>query len=213
MIKRHVRIHNGITPACAGNSILSRSLAASTRDHPRLRGEQKIFFARFLPAKGSPPLARGTVHIQTRTTTSCRITPACAGNSVYLLSIMCCKRDHPRLRGEQLATTVGAQHILGSPPLARGTEGGAQMRPPQGRITPACAGNSRPFSPRNWGSRDHPRLRGEQAVKNVSVARMVGSPPLARGTEELKAKAEELGRITPACAGNSNTNIRNTIFV
>ena len=51
----------GITPACAGNSEKARRFSVLLRDHPRLRGEQYYSTGNIRSAKGSPPLARGTV--------------------------------------------------------------------------------------------------------------------------------------------------------
>ena len=51
---------NGITPACAGNSIPAGICVISSRDHPRLRGEQFIIPKCAFGIAGSPPLARGT---------------------------------------------------------------------------------------------------------------------------------------------------------
>ena len=73
--------------------------------------------------------------------------------------------------------------MLGSPPLARGTEPCKRLMRGLKRITPACAGNSalcRIFPP---ARRDHPRLRGEQGLFFQGFMRDLGSPPLARGTE------------------------------
>ena len=50
--------------------------------------------------------------------------------------------------------------------------------------------------------RDHPRLRGEQALAFVPSVCVVGSPPLARGTVRYFLFGPAKTRITPACAGN-----------
>ena len=50
----------GITPACAGNSLISFDDAVNDEDHPRLRGEQLLMVLILLRMEGSPPLARGT---------------------------------------------------------------------------------------------------------------------------------------------------------
>ena len=71
----------GITPACAGNSYHKVTEAQRNRDHPRLRGEQKVKLVTTTWDKGSPPLARGTVYNIIRNNSRVRITPACAGNS------------------------------------------------------------------------------------------------------------------------------------
>ena len=49
----------GITPACAGNTYGKMAASMESRDHPRLRGEYSYGKAVPVPAKGSPPLARG----------------------------------------------------------------------------------------------------------------------------------------------------------
>ena len=69
-------------------------------------------------------------------------------------------------------------------------------------ITPACAGNSCPFALNPPIYRDHPRLRGEQPIMAAHVSALVGSPPLARGTADVKRGGNQKWRITPACAGN-----------
>ena len=69
----------GITPACAGKSHRSRKSRNAPRDHPRLRGEKKIFVFRRLRVWGSPPLARGKVFSGLSLVERARITPACAG--------------------------------------------------------------------------------------------------------------------------------------
>ena len=135
-----------ITPACAGNSIKYLEEQAANQDHPRLRGEQLRCAVIFDIGKGSPPLARGTVHALTIREFRSRITPACAGNS-NLRGISNSRAwDHPRLRGEQLICRPAKKALLGSPPLARGTAFGMIPRKRRYRITPACAGNSQPPS-------------------------------------------------------------------
>ena len=51
---------NGITPACAGNSQLTKHRRNFSEDHPRLRGEQYTYRGHTQRIRGSPPLARGT---------------------------------------------------------------------------------------------------------------------------------------------------------
>ena len=53
----------GITPACAGNSWVHPMKSMAIEDHPRLRGEQIGAANPCRVRQGSPPLARGTEHI------------------------------------------------------------------------------------------------------------------------------------------------------
>ena len=71
------------------------------------------------------------------------ITPACAGNRHFPGFIHEKIRDHPRVCGEQLFQTLFLYELLGSPPRVRGTAQGVKNLRAVGRITPACAGNSR----------------------------------------------------------------------
>ena len=111
----------GITPACAGNSILFFAFRDKSRDHPRLRGEQTRTTRARTTRRGSPPLARGTGNHGRCNALDGGITPACAGNSKRIVCIHTGYRDHPRLRGEQSIITRKSCCIVGSPPLARGT--------------------------------------------------------------------------------------------
>ena len=175
-------------------------------DHPRLRGEQRSRAQRGGMMQGSPPLARGTAGKAPREKQSRGITPACAGNRLYSYSRSPSHRDHPRLRGEQLTGSFTILSLKGSPPLARGTAKSDCQEIKAFRITPACAGNSTASAVIATANRDHPRLRGEQAL-NIGVGSVdKGSPPLARGTV-IRCSASSQGTgITPACAGNSYKN-------
>ena len=132
------------------------------------------------------------------------ITPACAGNSYFFSTPFKRRWDHPRLRGEQIHPTRTRARNGGSPPLARGTARFTSSTALLRGITPACAGNSPlPHKPvfQSW---DHPRLRGEQWQQFQPPTEAQGSPPLARGTATVTSATSMVGRITPACAGNSS---------
>ena len=91
---------------------------------------------------GSPPLARGVRDMEIMNTIAQRITPACAGSTIPLLTVEEAIKDHPRLRGEYVDFTENAILILGSPPLARGVLDHCNERATLVRITPACAGST-----------------------------------------------------------------------
>ena len=156
-----------------------------TRDHPRLRGEY--------PYKpGDPIRLMG-------------ITPACAGNTAGGAPDLRCNRDHPRLRGEYLFQRYNGLHSAGSPPLARGILISASDCGLLDGITPACAGNTFLIFAVYPFARDHPRLRGEYLFRFVSSVHRAGSPPLARGIRGISHCCSGGQGITPACAGNTNS--------
>ena len=194
---------NGITPACAGNTLIIRDILVRRPDHPRLRGEYAIPTALFAARLGSPPLARGILYNGHSNSFYVGITPACAGNTGGFHPWSAAFRDHPRLRGEYRLPQALSHSGEGSPPLARGILGYAVTCTADSGITPACAGNTSACLPWVGSSRDHPRLRGEYLVSDRFTHAGAGSPPLARGILKSSHDSLLLLGITPACAGNT----------
>ena len=84
----------------------------------------------------------------------------------------------------------------------RGTVHQRRARPRKGRITPACAGNSKRKRRDTSRVQDHPRMCGEQFRCDMTKVCSKGSPPHVRGTDGSWAGRAICGGITPACAGN-----------
>ena len=137
------------------------------------------------------------------TTSTTRITPACAGNRSEGDHTMEEKRDHPRVCGEQPWRGGGRLLGWGSPPRVRGTGAFYRDGRRKQRITPACAGNSMRGRDAPQAVKDHPRVCGEQLVPANISSHFVGSPPRVRGTVASAGNQSSNLRITPACAGNS----------
>ena len=168
-----------------------------------MRGEHFILWTRHLYKKGSSPLARGTRNVPKRRRTDSGIIPACAGNTVFRNTRSQQRQDHPRLRGEHIIERHRVPNRQGSSPLARGTPcqrcGPGRRR----RIIPACAGNTLRDRIKLRHHQDHPRLRGEHVDNRRSSPPCRGSSPLARGTLLRRRILAKVGRIIPACAGNT----------
>ena len=117
------RLHNrgGIIPACAGNTRSRPRTPAAVRDHPRVcgehqpgrdaddaikgssprvRGTQDRHRSGSQDAPGSSPRVRGTRAASNLVRCSCRIIPACAGNTGMSALRVSASRDHPRVCGE-----------------------------------------------------------------------------------------------------------------
>ena len=174
---------DGITPACAGNSLATAPRCWAKPDHPRVCGEQRRQLSTMSSAMGSPPRVRGTA-IQRRTAWKHPwITPACAGNSPWEAYHRAASRDHPRVCGEQRLNRHRLKRLRGSPPRVRGTVRLLSKTSIIGRITPACAGNRRGWLSTPRAAGDHPRVCGEQAPPLPGPALFLGSPPRVRGTD------------------------------
>ncbi len=165
-------------------------------------GEQPSTDGATYDVLGSPPRVRGTVNNYGHGQPPVRITPACAGNRTSSRIFRLCSQDHPRVCGEQLASSFSLAASSGSPPRVRGTGYRQSASCTRTRITPACAGNS----PQQWhsehGCRDHPRVCGEQLSSGLRILFILGSPPRVRGTVTFLRTPKSAYGITPACAGN-----------
>ena len=89
-----------ITPACAGKTIRRVSSLKSSKDHPRMRGEDLSFRTVARSVRGSPPHARGRRTSRRRARLRGGITPACAGKTPLPPRTSLWTGDHPRMRGE-----------------------------------------------------------------------------------------------------------------
>ena len=160
-IRPAVRFLIGITPACAGNTLMICFSFNLSRDHPRLRGEYYFGYETVGINRGSPPLARGIRHRFFCSFPRSGISPACAVNTRFCAASEDSPWDHPRLRGEYAGSKTRSGYRLGSPPLARGIRTDGRLPGRWNGITPACAGNTISSSYGIISSWDHPRLRGE----------------------------------------------------
>ena len=138
-----------ITPACAGKTPWRRRSSSGRRDHPRMRGEDSVLELKSKNYDGSPPHARGRLDVSKGEIDYERITPACAGKTEGSGLYRSFRRDHPRMRGEDLKECMMSAKIQ--------------------RITPACAGKTLHNSPRIPSRTDHPRMRGEDNSRSSTT--------------------------------------------
>ena len=150
-----------ITPACAGKRSYECGTVQCGRDHPRVCGEKQYQYKRIL--------------------SQLRITPACAGKSLPRPGNAGAGWDHPRVCGEKSGDPPPQQRARGSPPRVRGKATGIRDKRIQDRITPACAGKSRPSGKIAQLHKDHPRVCGEKHEITPFLTIPKGSPPRVRG--------------------------------
>ena len=131
------------------------------------------------------------------------ITPACAGNTLFITAALICRRDHPRVCGEYRSGRRSCLAGTGSPPRVRGIRVSVERGDAIRRITPACAGNTGIFFQEMLAPRDHPRVCGEYCLRLMELDSWWGSPPRVRGIRILFCMDGDLSGITPACAGNT----------
>ena len=115
------QVCHGITPACAGKTILEQwafqvfedpppacegktrkyvLLLASIWDHPRVYRENDKQRSDVADRLGSPPRMRGKLVLYNPLFSHLGITPACAGKTLRVQRLLTVSRDHPRVCGE-----------------------------------------------------------------------------------------------------------------
>ena len=114
---------DGIIPAFAGNTPKPHITQFLGKDHPRIRGEHWLSLRHKSHRLGSSPHSRGTPHIRSPPSRSCRIIPAFAGNTHCGKILGFRNGDHPRIRGEHFLAISAQYFALGSSPHSRGTPG------------------------------------------------------------------------------------------
>ena len=111
--------------------------------------------------------------------------------------------DHPRIRGEHGGVAVRVPVGQGSSPHTRGARlpDLGHLRPE--RIIPAYAGSTGGF--KRWLSRarDHPRIRGEHALRATETGPLLGSSPHTRGAPPYGFSLRRAPGIIPAYAGST----------
>ena len=109
----------GITPACAGTTIVRAARARKPRDHPRVCGNHlEIHLAGDL-CLGSPPRVREPLAVYLNYLIVFGITPACAGTTRGHSDHTQSGWDHPRVCGNHRAITNSRYPEPGSPPRVR----------------------------------------------------------------------------------------------
>ena len=162
-------IYSGITPACAGKSLLAAPVAGLPRDHPRVCGEKWQNRVNQLLVRGSPPRMRGKVIFQAVAALVVGITPAYAGKRNTLTAL-------ESTSGEKLLAQLRTGSIEGSPPRVRG-----KAVPPRSAAASGCRGPSVPeYDAGHGGAR---RQAGPPGPAPPPQMRLGWSPPPCTGRQ------------------------------
>ena len=190
-----------IIPARAGFTGRDSVYAPDLPDHPRSRGVYRDSTEVMACRLGSSPLARGLLDPSAVREAQDGIIPARAGFTSRLRATSSTSRDHPRSRGVYVFTRLLALRTLGSSPLARGLLRARPKFATDRRIIPARAGFTPVTRRGGTSTTDHPRSRGVYLIFVVTVSKIGGSSPLARGLQGALGLSPPVGGIIPARAG------------
>ncbi len=113
-------VRAGPSPRARGAGCRASPLRAPSGDHPRVRGEQASLQRWTARHAGPSPRARGAAASPGGTPSPRGTIPACAGSSTGSGCPLRPRRDHPRVRGEQVKQVDGWPRREGPSPRARG---------------------------------------------------------------------------------------------
>ena len=171
----------GITPAGAGKTIQPTCVILPFEDHPRRCGENRSYPFDAPVLAGSPPQVRGKPIAKQLRHRRVGITPAGAGKTHQVLSLVLAQRDHPRRCGENFRTPKMYCNCSGSPPQVRGKPLEIVLYLAHAGITPAGAGKTVLKLINYHTQKDHPRRCGENSLYRFLSELYLGSPPQVRG--------------------------------
>ena len=174
------------------------------RAHPRLRGADTTAGKTRRAQMGSSPLTRGGLLAHQPLADVGGLIPAYAGRTWLCASVEVYPWAHPRLRGADSISLLVFGASSGSSPLTRG----GPSRPGSGiarrRLIPAYAGRTAHSHQCGPGIRAHPRLRGADSQKNLTVPPQQGSSPLTRGGRDVRTSVQGVVGLIPAYAGRTS---------
>ena len=109
----------GITPACAGKTLIRILKSTQMRDHPRVCGKNHKNQMEHTQLTGSPPRVREKLVFVDSVKFRLGITPACAGKTDMEIEKVTHVRDHPRVCGKNSFWACWYSCTSGSPPRVR----------------------------------------------------------------------------------------------
>ena len=191
-------------PACAGKTSMSCSLAASTWEHPRVRGENKSRGCASSMICGTSPRARGKHESRRVVRLPPRNIPACAGKTCSTCTTRLRNSEHPRVRGENGVAARVRSWPRGTSPRARGKLREFHDGFLSCRNIPACAGKTALYwAHRPFWSGTSPRARGKPLPKLYNILRGLEHPRVRGENGLYQAPTLLADRNIPACAGKT----------
>ena len=179
---RHTPRIQRFIPVGTGNTYSRHAKKWQDTVHPRGHGEHSNSPLPILPAFGSSPWARGTLHAQYETYLPFRFIPVGTGNTSSLTMKLIMSAVHPRGHGEHPFGQLAMYCLNGSSPWARGTQFTQVRGSSVSRFIPVGTGNTWVIKYAVHGIPVHPRGHGEHFMGLGSVGLVCGSSPWARGT-------------------------------
>ena len=193
----------GLIPACAGKTWDEMPPQERSAAHPRVCGENDLFYFERNKTYGSSPRVRGKRGDPRRACGPRRLIPACAGKTVGLGWSWRKNWAHPRVYGENLWAPLDSAPSTGSSPRVRGKLPVDVDSWVLGGLIPACAGKTLRICACSWCGWAHPRVCGENVTSASTRSLSPGSSPRVRGKPPSRWPPGRWLGLIPACAGKT----------
>ena len=167
---------------CGENFISRKAPRAASGSSPRVRGKRRLIDTHRLP--------RGLI-------------PACAGKTIYDATARLFTGAHPRVCGENIASSFGVNCESGSSPRVRGKRHSRVKQFACLGLIPACAGKTVYFTLDRRAAKAHPRVCGENYPMLRPFMKAAGSSPRVRGKHVHYRRPRRSHGLIPACAGKT----------
>ena len=158
-------------------------MAASSKEHPRARGENVVHGFPYRDLLGTSPRTRGKHICSQRYFAHLRNIPAHAGKTIVGAEQNLRIWEHPRARGENVWQLNYKIVHRGTSPRTRGKRARHGKPPRWGGNIPAHAGKTSARSTSSTMCWEHPRARGENAPPVAASTPYPGTSPRTRGKQ------------------------------
>ena len=194
-------------PAYAGKTVATCPTGALATEHPRVCGENffRIYSAHC--ALGTSPRMRGKHPKVTNHTPSRRNIPAYAGKTGRNVRRGVRRREHPRVCGENPASSSHRRSMRGTSPRMRGKRSCFHRGTEFDRNIPAYAGKTITHMLHSSLKTEHPRVCGENPININNHARLSGTSPRMRGKRVGWLSSGWGVRNIPAYAGKTQSQV------
>jgi len=188
-------------PACAGPTPPCSGPTSSAREHPRVRGADRVLGIASPSKLGASPRARGRHGPDPGVDLGQGSIPACAGPTHGHHAVGDRPAEHPRVRGADACCPAAVLRNVGASPRARGRQRQRASEQSGTRSIPACAGPTHARPADTAASAEHPRVRGADLVGAQRTMYEMGASPRARGRRDEEGRGHRVRGSIPACAG------------
>ena len=190
----------GIISACAEQTVLTRVISSSGRDHLRVCGADVADELVAALDLGSSPRVRSRHRLPTWSRPFRGIISACAEQTLRRPTRPHHGRDHLRVCGADLMATLCDPFRLGSSPRVRSRPHVVDDDVTRGGIISACAEQTVSSASRSGSARDHLRVCGADSHCTRQTIHRSGSSPRVRSRHIPRPVADEVSGIISACA-------------